>query len=255
MKSTTIPSDSEQPFDKIPDEILQYLLSFTNHEGALVSRRFLVADREIIKNEARESFSKYLTTRAINFSSVNPLLLLHYLIVFALCELPMISDPLKKSASIGILLLQLYEVMYFCTRRNQLDFTLQREPDVLTSSLWAVSYMVSSNDESDSFRTSISQQDLDSMKNLTSDMLAYLVAENANLDIQTNGFDVIVKSMLLNFNESLTHTINNTSCSYLCLFSFLTPENQAQKLLRLTRHCVSLLERQVHEPRPNCVLF
>ncbi|PWY55652.1 hypothetical protein DGG96_11145 [Legionella qingyii] len=63
MKTTTmLTSDSINPFGILPNEILQYLLCFTNHHGMLVCKRFLEADRELTKNEAQESFNDYLIT-------------------------------------------------------------------------------------------------------------------------------------------------------------------------------------------------
>lgn len=179
MKTTTIlTSHSINPFDNLPNEMLHYLLGFTNHKGRLVCKRFLEADRELTKNEAQELFNDYLITRTIRFDSVNPLKIIHLITVFALDELPKISDPNEKEASIGILLLQLYEVLYFYTNHNQVEFTLPREPDVLESSVLAVSYLITSNDESDTLRTSISEKDIDKIKDDVGDMLAFLTGTN-----------------------------------------------------------------------------
>ncbi|KTC89795.1 hypothetical protein OQJ18_07070 [Fluoribacter dumoffii] len=256
MKTTTmLTSDSINPFDNLPNEILQYLLSFTNHHGMLVCKRFLEADRKLTKNEAQESFKDYLMTRTIHFDSVNPLKIIHLITVFALDELPKISDPKEKEASIGILLLQLYEVLYFYTNHNQVEFTLPREPDVLESSVLAVSYLITSNDESDTLRTSISEKDIDKIKDDVGDMLAFLTGTNPEKNIKTCYFNETVTGMMQDFKAGMKHALDNTSGCNLRFFSFTSTESRAQMILRLINQCASLLENQLSPPQPSCTLF
>ena len=248
-------SDSINPFDNLPNEILQYLLRFSNHHGMLVCKRFLEADREVTKNEAQELFNDYLITRTIHFDSVNPLKIIHLITLFALDELPKISDPNEKTASIGILLLQLYEVLHFYTNHNQIVFTLPREPDALTSSALAVSFFVTSNDESDSLRTAISEQDIIKIKDDVGDMLAFLTGTNPEQNIKTCYFNEIVTGMMQDFKEGMKHALDNTSGCNLRFFSFTANESKAQMILRLINQCASLLENQPPTPQPSCILF
>lgn len=248
-------SASISPFDNLPNEILHYLLRFTNHHGRLVCKRFLEADRELIKNEAQELFNDYLLTKTIHFDSVNPLKIIHLITVFALNELPQISDPNKKEASIGILLLQLYEVLYFYTNLNQLEFTLPREPDILESSVVTVSYLITANDESDALRTPISEKDIDKIKDDVGDMLTFLTGTNSEKSIKTCYFNEIVTGMMQDFKEGMKHAVNNTSCCNLRFFSFTTTENKAQIILRLINQCASLLENQLSTSQLTCILF
>ncbi len=256
MKTTTmLTSDSINPFDNLPNEILQYLLRFTNHHGMLVCKRFLEADGEVTKNEAQELFNNYLITRTIHFDSVNPLRIIHLITVFAFNELPKISDPNEKIASIGILLLQLYEVLFFYTNHNQIEFTLPREPDILANSALVVSYFITSNDESDSLRTSITQQDINTIKDDVSNMLIFLTDTNPEKNIETCYFNEVVTGMMQNFKAGMKHAIDNTSGCNLRFFSFTTTENKAQMILRLMDQCAFILENQLIKPQPSCILF
>ncbi len=247
-------ADAINPFDNLPNEALQYLLRFTNHRGMLVCKRFLEADREVTKNEAQKFFTDYLRTKTINFDSVHPLKIIYLINVFALDELPKISDPNEKTATIGILLLQLYEVLYFYTNHNQIEFTLLREPDVLASSAWAVSYLVTSNDESDSLRTSISEQDINKIKDDVSDMLAFLTNTNPEQNINTRYFNEIVTGMMQDFKAGMKYALDNTSGCNWRFFSF-TAESKPQMILRLINQCASLLENQPPTPQTSCILF
>ncbi|WP_238585407.1 hypothetical protein [Legionella steigerwaltii] len=221
----------------------------------LVCKRFMEADREATKNEAQESFNDYLITRTIDFGSVSPLRIIHFITVFALNELPKISDSVEKMASIGILLLQLYEVLYFYTNNNQLKFTLPREPDVLASSALAVSFFITSNDESDSLRTSITEQDIDKIKDDVSDMLAFLTGANSEKKIKTDHFNEIVTGMMHDFKTGIKHAFDNLSDCNLRFFSFTAPESKERMILRLMNQCASILENQFHTPQPSCILF
>lgn len=248
-------SASISPFDNLPNEILHYLLRFTNHHGRLVCKRFLEADRELIKNEAQDLFNDYLTARTIHLDSVNPLKVIHLITVFALDALPQISDPHEKEASIGILLLQLYEVLYFYTRHNQLEFTLPHEPDVLESSVLAASYLITSYDESDALRTPISEKDIDRIKDDVGDMLAFLSGTNSEKGIKTCYFKEIVTGMMHDFKEGMQHAVDNNSGSNLRFFSFTPTKSKQQMILRLINQCASLLENQLYTSQPTCILF
>lgn len=248
-------SNSINPFDNLPNEILRYLLRFTNHHGMLVCKRFLEADRELTRNEAQELFNDYLITRTIRFDSVNPLKIIHLITVFALDELPKISDPNEKEASIGILLLQLYEVLYFYTNHNEVEFTLPREPDVVESSVLAVSYLITYNDESDALRTPISEKDIDKIKDDVGDMLAFLTGPNPEKNIKTCYFNEIVTGMMQDFKAGIKHAFDNTSGCNLRFFSFSPTESKAQMILRLINQSASLLENQLSTSQPRCILF
>ncbi|KTD68001.1 hypothetical protein Lste_1159 [Legionella steelei] len=256
MKTTAmVPSNAINPFDSLPNEILHYLLRFSNHQAMLVCKRFLNADRVATKNEARESFNDYLRTRTIDLGSVNPLKIIHFITVFAQNELPKISDSVEKTASIGILLVQLYEVLYFYTNHNQIKFTLPREPDILESSALAVSYFITSNDESDSLRTSISEQDIEQIKDDVGDMLVFLSDKKSKKNIKTGYFNGIVTGMLHDFQTGLKHALANTSGYNLRFFSFTATESKEQMILRLLNQCASMLENQLFTPQPSCTLF
>ncbi|WP_454785084.1 hypothetical protein [Legionella sp. WA2024007413] len=252
--TTTLLTDSINPFDNLPNEILQYILSLSNHHGMLVCKRFLEADREATKHEAQEFFNHYLITKNLNLESVNPLKIMYFIHVFALNSLPEIEDRLNKIASIGILLLQLYEVLNFYTQHNQIDFTLSREPDVLASSALAVSLLMTSNDESDALRTSITEKDIEKIKDTVSDMLIFLNGTN-NEKVKTCSFNEIVMAMMEALKAGMKHASNNSSIFSLRFFGFRPPESKAEMILRLVDQCVAILEQQMLQSQPSCILF
>src|SRR5579885_3150058 len=240
---------SVNPFDEyLPDELLQHVLLFTNHEGAAVSKRFAAADKEITNQKADLFFHDYLAARAINFEKINPRRDLSYITTFALHSLPRLSDSTMKTARVGVLLLQLFEIMHYYTSHQRLSFTMEREEDALEHTIYNAAF----NHETKSrYRTAISEDDLENIKDDANDILSFAAGTDA--PIRTRYFAQMVNFLIQDFKSGLKEASQHIGGSHHHLLMFGASETSMQKFLRLTNMCVCLLESFLLPPQPKLV--